>query len=388
MSSKRLAQGTDRLFLRDWRFWAGVAVSVLFLGILVYQVDLVEIQRSLRQANYLYVIPAIALYFVAVYFRAVRWRYLLSPIASFQVSRLYPVVVIGYLANNLLPARLGELVRAYYLSQREHCSASTALATVMVERVYDGLTLLLFAVATAPVLLMLGQFHGYGNLSGATASLLAAGVVGIFLTALLVLTLLAKTSANGAVAGWFLRFVPTVQGRDKIQGLVHAFIQGLGILNSPGKHLALLLLSLPIWLLEGSMYFLVGFSFGLNELFSSVWVFMLAALLLTATSNLVTALPAAMGGIGPFELVAQVTLVALGGDPSVAGAYAAFLHLVTLWLPVNLAGLALLWTQNISLKQLTSAPSVPASPGPVADAGHAASGEPSSERFGPAKDVT
>ena len=376
------------MFWRDWRFWVGVAVSVLFLGILVYQVDFVEIQRSLRQANYLYVIPAIAVYFIAVYFRAVRGRYLLSPITSFRVGRLYPVVVIGYMANNLLPARLGELVRSYYLSQRENCSASTALATVMVERVYDGLTLLLFAAVSAPVLLMLGQFQGYGTMSGATASVLAAVAIGVFLAGLAALTVLAKTSADGAFAGWFLRLVSTTQGRDKIRDLIHSFIQGLEILNSPGKHLALLLYSIPIWLLEGSMYFLVGISFGLDEIFPSVGVFMLAALLLTATSNLGTALPAAMGGIGPFELVAQVTLVALGGDPSVAGAYAAFLHLVTLWLPVNLAGLALLWTQNISLKQLTSAPSVPASPGPVADAGHAASGEPSSERFGPAKDVT
>ena len=337
-----------------------MAVSVLFLGILVYQVDFGEIQQSLRQANYLYVVPAITLYFIAVYFRAVRWRYLLSPIASFRVGRLYPVVIIGYMANNLLPARLGELVRSYYLSQREHCSASTALATVMVERVYDGLTLLLFAAVAAPGLLMLGRFQGYGNISGATASVLAAAVVGIFIAALLVLTLLAKASADGPVARWLLNLVPIARGRDKIRDLVHAFIEGLGILNSPGKHLALLLLSLPIWLLEGSMYLLVGFSFGLDGLFPSIWVFMLAALLLTATSNLVTSLPTAMGGIGPFELVAQQTLVALGADPTMAAFYSVFLHIVALWLPVNLAGLAILFAQNISLKQLTSAPKVSA----------------------------
>ncbi|PKB64837.1 MAG: hypothetical protein BZY80_01845 [SAR202 cluster bacterium Io17-Chloro-G2] len=346
------------MFLRDWRFWIGAAVSVLFLGILVYQVDFGEIKQSLRQANYLYVIPAVTVYFIAVYFRAVRWRYLLSPIASFRVRRLYPVVVIGYMANNLLPARLGELVRSYYLSQRENCPASTALATVMVERVYDGLTLLLFAVVAAPVLLMLGRFQGYGNLSGGAASVLAAGVVAIFVAALLVLTLLAKTSADGALAGWFLRLAPTAGARDKVRDLVHAFIEGLGILNSPGKHLVLLLFSIPIWLLESSMYLLVGYSFGLDGLFPSIWVFVLAALLLTATSNLVTSLPTAMGGIGPFELVAQQTLVALGAGASVAGAYAGFLHIVALWLPVNLVGLALLFAQNISLKQLTSAPKV------------------------------
>ena len=376
------------MFLRDWRFWIGVAVSVLFLGIMVSQVDFAKFNQSLRQANYLYVIPAIALYFIAVYFRAVRWRYLLSPLASFPVGRLFPVVLIGYLANNILPARLGELVRSYYLSQREQCTASAALATVAVERVYDGLTLLFFAVATAPVLLMLGQFQGYGTLFGANATLLAIGVVGIFLAALSTLTLLAKTSADGALARWSLRLVPTAQGRDKIRDLVQAFIQGLGILNSPRKHVALLLFSIPIWLLEGSMYVLVGFSFGLDGYFPSIWVFILAALLLTSTSNLVTALPTAIGGIGPFELVAQQTLVAMGVGATVAAAYSVFLHIVALWLPVNLAGLAHLLAQNISLKQLTSAPKVPASSVPVPDDGLSASGELSPELSGPGKDVT
>ena len=346
------------MFLRDWRFWVGVAVSVLFLGILVNQVDFAEFQQYLRQANYFYVVPAIALYFVAVYFRAVRWRYLLSPMGRFRVGRLYPVVVIGYTANNLLPARLGELVRSYYFAQRERFSASTALATVAVERVYDGLTLLVFAVASAPILLILGQFHGYGALSGAAAAAMAAGVVGIFLAGLLVLTILAKTSADGPFAVLMLRLVPSSRGRDKIRGLIQSFIQGLAILSSPSKHLALLFLSLPIWFLEGGMYFLVGYSFGLDGYFPSIWVYILALLLVTATSNLVTSLPTAIGGIGPFELVAQQTLVALGADGTAAGAYATFLHLVALWLPVNLAGLAILWFQNISLKQLTSAPKV------------------------------
>ena len=342
--------------MRDWRFWVGMAVSVLFLGILGYQVDFGQFKQALLQANYLYVVPAIALYFVAVYFRALRWRYLLSPMASFPVARLYPVVIIGYLANNILPARLGELVRSYYLSQREQISASTALATVAVERVYDGVTLLLFAVATAPVLLLLGQFSGYSTLFGANPTLVATGAIGIFLAGLVVLTVLAKTSADGALTKWFLRLVPAAQGRDKIRGVVHDFIQGLGILNSPGKQLALLVFSLPIWLLEGSMYVLVGYSFGLDGFFPSVWVFLLAALLLTATSNLVTSLPSAVGGIGPFELVAQQTLVALGAGATVAAAYSLFLHIGALWLPVNLAGLAHLLAKHISLKQLTSTP--------------------------------
>ena len=151
------------MLLTNWRFWLALVVSALFMLLLLYQVDLGEIRSALLEANYLYVAPAIALYFGAVYFRSVRWRYLLSPLRTFPVSRLYPVIVIGYMANNLLPARLGELVRSYYLARRENFNASAAFATIAVERVYDGVTLLAFAAVSAPVLLLLGQFDGGGG---------------------------------------------------------------------------------------------------------------------------------------------------------------------------------------------------------------------------------
>ncbi len=112
----------------NWRFWLGLAVSGLFLLLLLLRVDRQEIVSALSNANYLYVVPAIGLYFVAVYFRSIRWAYILSPIGQFPVSRLFPVVIIGYMANNLLPVRLGELVRSYYLARRETVSGSTALA--------------------------------------------------------------------------------------------------------------------------------------------------------------------------------------------------------------------------------------------------------------------
>ena len=95
-------------FLGNWRFWAGVVVSVVTLALLMLLVDRDELWHALKTANYLYLAPAIVLYFVGQWFRALRWQYLLSPIARISAMRLYPVIIIGYLANNLLPARLGE----------------------------------------------------------------------------------------------------------------------------------------------------------------------------------------------------------------------------------------------------------------------------------------
>ncbi len=344
------------MFYRDWRFWLGVAFSLGFLGLLAFQVDPAEIKGSLARANYVYLAPAIVIYFVGLYFRSFRWRYLLSPIQSFPVSRLYPVVVIGYMANNLLPARLGELVRAYYLARREECSSGTALATIAVERVYDGMTLMAFCALSAPLLLLMGAFSGQAGLSRGTAIVLSIAVAGVFAAALVVLTLLARQGSSQKIVELGLRFVPGSKAKARVRGLLTGFILGLAILNSPGKHLIVFLLSLPVWAMEGSMYLLVGYSFGLHDYFPSFGAFLLVAMLVTATSNLATAMPTAVGGIGPFELVTQQTLVVLGVGASLAGAYGAFIHLVALWLPVNLAGLALLWTQNLSITQLARRP--------------------------------
>ena len=337
--------------------------------LLLYQVDLGELKDALRDANYLLLAPSIAIYFVAVWFRAARWRYLLAPMGAFQVRRLYPVVVIGYMANNLLPLRLGEVVRSYYLARQEKVNASSALATIAVERVYDGITLLAFAALAAPWLLLLGEFDGAAEVSRTTGIILLAATIMAFAVLLAFFTLLGSSSSFANRIEGRLNMVPSGL-RPKVKGLFRTFVAGLEVLNSPSKHLGLFIYSLPVWLLECSMYFLLAYSFGIDEHFDSVGVLLLVVLLLTATSNLATSVPSAIGGIGPFEIVAQQTLMALGVGASLAGAYSGFVHLVALWLPVNLVGLALLWKNNISLRELSAArrkESMASAPGLVAE---------------------
>ena len=334
----------------NWRFWIGLGISVFFLLVLAYTIDLNETLDALRNGNYLLVAPAIGLYFVAVYFRSVRWRFLLSPLQSLPVTRLYPVVIIGYMSNNLLPARLGELVRSYYLAQREGVSGSSALATIAVERVYDGVALLAFAVLSAPLLLALGAFDNTSDAYRTAAIIVALAAVAIFLIALTFLTLATSPGFGGFIEK-VLGAVPA-RFRHRLRGLVWQFLEGLAILNSPRKQGAVCLLSLPVWLMEGSMYLLVSYAFGIDAYFHSFGVLLLVTLLVTATSNLATAVPASVGGIGPFEVAAQQTLVALGVGAPVAAAYSGFLHVVALWLPVNLVGLALLWKYHLSLGKL------------------------------------
>ncbi len=342
-----------------WHLWAGIAISVALLLVFYRQLDTGELKSLLAGANYVYLIPAVALYFVGVYFRASRWQYLLTPLRRFPVRRLYPVVIVGYAANNLLPMRLGELVRSYLLARQENFSASSALGSVAVERVFDGLTLVAIIAVAAPWLLLMGIFSDGAGVSKSTAIVLAIAVGVVFGGFLAFFTLLAAWPAFARAVEGFLGLLPA-RLRGPALRFFRAFVSALGILNSPRKHLALFLLSLPVWLAEGSVYFLVSYSFDIRSYYDSALAYVLVIALLTATSNLATGIPSAVGGIGPFEVVAQQTLIALGVGATVAGAYSVFVHLVALWLPVNIAGLAIivviLAKQSLSLKQLLGAP--------------------------------
>ena len=341
--------------IRNWRLWLGIGVSAVFLVFLVWTLEFEDLLRALKEANYLYLLPAVGIYFIGIYFRAARWRYILSPVREVSAMRLYPVVVMGYAANNVLPARAGELVRAYYMAQRERFSGSAALATIGVERIYDGLTLFVITVASTVFLLVLGAFGDVGEVYRNAGIALAAASGVVLLAGLIIVTVIATNSRTMSVVDRIIARLP-VGVRPKLRNLAFNFIQGLSILNSPRQHGIVFLLSLPVWFAEVAVYLTVAYSFGLHEHLGSHLNLALGIVLVTATSNLSTAVPVSIGGIGPFELIAQQTLGILGVGAAVAASYALVVHLVALWLPVNLAGLAFMWRENLSLSQMASTP--------------------------------
>src|SRR5690242_1391340 len=138
------------LFSKDkLKFWLGLIVSLVFLYLAFQGQDFGKIGQALGEANYWWLLPALGAYFLGVYVRAIRWHYLLGPLKKVSVKRLFPVVVIGYMANDVLPVRMGEVVRAYVLGKRENVSKTGTLATIVVERIMDGITMLLFLATAA-----------------------------------------------------------------------------------------------------------------------------------------------------------------------------------------------------------------------------------------------
>ena len=333
------------------RFWLGLAASAFFLALLLWRIDFPDTAAALGDANYLLIAPAIGLYFVALYFRTIRWGVMLRPLKAIGFGRLFPVMAVGYMANNLLPVRLGELVRSFYLGQREDVSKSAALATIAIERVLDGVVLLLFLAGMLVVLPVSGVAQDLANDTGVPLLLMVAVVVAPFTVALGMLLLAAyRPSALLGLLRLLTKPLPKPVAAKRYS-FAELFFSGLVVLRDPRRFLALVLLTAPVWLGEAAMYYVVGVSFGLEEYVGGLWAMAGVMLALTATSNLATALPSSQGGIGPFELFAAATLVVLGAPREVATAYAVALH-VALLAPVTLLGLAYLWSGKQSLVQM------------------------------------
>ncbi len=336
---------------KSYRVWLAIGISLLFLGIFFSRINIGETWEKLIEADYFLLMPAVLVYFVAVYFRALRWQYLLAPVKKLAVARLYPVVVVGYMANNLLPVRLGEVVRSYYLGEREKVSKVSALATIAVERVFDGLTLLFLAAFVSMFFPLLNLLQGFGEKAGISWVILVLVMSMPFV--LIAAFMVVASSSPRWLEVLVDRITAILPGRvgSRVNGLAHLFIDGLAVLQSPRRLMAVFFLSLPVWLLEALTYYLLAFSFNLDQVFSlteMVWV----VLLVTSVSNLATSVPAAGGGIGTFEVAAVTSLTLLGVEASIAGAYTIVVH-TALLVPVTLLGFVLLWMDKMSLGQLT-----------------------------------
>ena len=330
--------------LRSRRFWIGFAVSLLFLGFFLVRTDFGEIRTAFREANYLIAFASLPVYFAGVFVRTLRWQYLLRPVRPVSVWRLFPVVIIGLMANNLIPARAGELVRAYILGERERVSKAAALGTIAVDRLFDGLTLI-------PLLVIIAAFVGGDEefalpLVGVTINFIGLALImaTFFGVALGALFLLAFSETWRARADRLLLAVTPARLRPSVEGLSRSFFDGLRSLRSPVNLTVAWVMSGVSWLLEATMYYLVGLAFGIDVGFQFY-------LLATAASNLAISVLASQGGIGPFELVTKQTFIAAGVAGSAATAYAIGLHALVL-LPVIALGLYFLGTMGISLEEM------------------------------------
>jgi uncharacterized protein (TIRG00374 family) len=323
-SSFLLVQSTP---MKKWQFWLGVLISIVFLWLALRGLHLDKFWGTVQSANYWWLIPGVGVYFVAVWIRAWRWHYLLGPIKKIPTRTIFPITTIGYMGNNIYPARAGEVLRAVILKRKEGVPVSASLATIIVERIFDGVVMLAFVFVNLPELAKLTGSSGFvGNIQQ-----VAVIGTGVFLGALVVFLLAAMFPQVTVKIGTRLieRFMPQLL-REKIIDIMHKFLDGLASLRSPFNVLMVFFTSVIIWLLETGKYWFVMHAFNFNVSF-------FALMLMNGIVNLATTIPSAPGYIGTFDAPGIAVLTAYGVDQATAAGYTLTLH-VALWLPITLLG--------------------------------------------------
>ena len=317
--------------MKSWKFWLGVLISVVCLYWALHEKDFPSIWESLKTAQYLWILPGIAVYFVAVYVRSWRWHYMLRPLKKIPTRTMFPIVCIGYMGNNIYPARAGEVLRAVVLKRREGVPISASLATVVVERIFDGVVMLGFVFLNLPELARLTGSSGVvGGLNIRDLTLIGAVA---FFGALLVFLLAAMFPkiTERIVNAFIERFLP-VKIREKTRGLALRFLSGLEALRSPTDALMIFLTTVIIWLLETGKYWLVMHAFPMI-----INVSFFALMLMNGIVTLMTTLPAAPGYVGTFDAPGIALLQAYGVNGNIATSYTLVLHMA-LWLPITALG--------------------------------------------------
>ena len=318
------------------RYWIGVGVSVLLVFLLLRSVQLDSVGEAFRHANLLFLLPALAFYFAGVWVRTLRWGVLLRPVQRIGARRLFQVLAVGYMANDILPLRAGEAVRVYMLWQKERISPGATFATILVERIFDGLALTGFLVAGG-LLVRLGD-----SLLWLTR---VAGLV--FVVGVLAAVAMAVAPAlTLRLASTLLRPLPAGM-RDIMLRVIRSFEDGLHILRSVRETALVLMLSLGAWLLEASVFYMLMFSFSFRPSY-------VAAVLGAAVANLASMIPSSPGYVGTFDVgLLNVLSGTFGVDASVAAAYTALVH-AALFLPITLLGIYFVWREGLSLRRITS----------------------------------
>jgi glycosyltransferase 2 family protein len=322
----------------------GVVLSLLLLGWAVRDVSFGEVLHELRNAHAGLFLLGVLITIGGLAIRAVRWGILLRPIdppahSSFRAR--FASVVIGFAANNVLPARIGEFARAFALSRIAPVGVGAAFATLVVERIFDAvalITLLFFAMAAA-------DFPATGQIAGVDPRA-AARLIALVMTAV-ALVLFAMVVAPAFFLRWAERLtvrLPTRFGSPVLAAL-HSFLAGLRVLRSGKLFVLSLALALFQWWFTGWSFLVTFRAFGIAE------VGMSGALFLQSLIALAVAIPSSPGFFGPFEAAARLGLAFWGVPSDKAISFAVGFHLGG-FIPVTLMGFYYVARLNLSWRDV------------------------------------
>ena len=328
---------------KSFQTFFGIALAVFLLWLFFRGTDFQALQGHVREARLGYLALATAIVFGSHFLRAIRWRVLLAPLGRASLWNCFSTTIIGFMVNFLLPSgRLGEIARPYLLARKEGFSASSAFATVFLERVFDLIT----------VILLIGFWLSFATLPATSEEVVrgleVGGAVGFAgaLGALGVLFLFARYPDGGKrLCGQVLSILPDRLERPLV-AFAETFIAGLGVLVDPVRFLKAVVMSICVWSSIAASFYLGARALGVEFPYGDT--FLIIGFL---TIGVAAPTPGAVGGYHYMGALALTTLYSV--EPSVAKAVALVNHALA-YLPVALAGIVLFPQAGASIRQLKS----------------------------------
>ena len=326
-----------KILTKNWKQIIGVALSIFFMYLAFRNIDLRQMSKAFMLANYWYLIPAVIVFFISIWLRALRWQYLLETREFLTIRVLFPALLIGYMFNIFLPAHLGEFIRAYMVNKKKGIKTSTVFGSIVIERIIDVFTMLLL-MALALVIFPFPQWvRNSGYLS-------FVGIVIFFIVLILM-----KKYRNRALnmVGKVIKFLP-FNMTTKIISIFNSFFDGIVPLKKRKYYIFVTILSIVIWICYGSIFQLMFFSFDFVNIYSLPWSTALVILVITTISVLV---PSSPGYIGTYHYLCQISLGLFGIPKGPALTFAFIMHGINTF-PLLIVGVILILSMRINFIEI------------------------------------
>lgn len=316
------------------RFWIGLVISAVCLYFAFQGIQFDKLFEALVGIDWWWMSVATLVFFVSYAGRVFRWQLLFYPQKPRWLKTFY-ALNIGYLLSNLLPARLGDLVRAYWLGEVENVSKARTLSTVVVERLSDGLTVVLLLAVTA---LFVPNIPDEARQGALVTAVLGIGGV------LFLLGLSFQKARGMDVLRRLAAPIPFLRA-PRLWRALESLIDGFAILRSPREIIGVALWAIFVWVTGGAIYWIVMRAMNLEASVAAAFLVMLV-------TSLVVVVPSSPGYIGVFHATAVFVLTTVFGvEKSAALSYAVVVHAFTyIWLIIF--GIYSMWHEGLTYQKL------------------------------------
>ena len=312
----------------------GFLFALLFTYLVFREIDFQKFVDALRGAEYIYIVPVAFCSAAGFFFRAWRWQFILRPLKQMPLERVWSATVIGYMGLNILPMRLGEFVRPYAIGKLGGVSKSSALATVVLERMLDLVCLMLFFAIVILVVDLPEWFI--------TASYAVVATIAVIIVFLVLLYFQEKRALEWLyyVLNWFPKRIS-----EKAKDIMGKFMKGLYVLKTSKHYLVIIILTFLMWLGYTLSVYYGFYAFNLIHKYDLNLFSALVIIVFTAVGLMI---PSAPAGIGPFHYFCQEGMKFMNVSPGESVGYAVFIHAVSFAL-ISILGVIYLWKENLRL---------------------------------------